>query len=170
MQITIYMAVSVDGFIAGPDNETPWSDAEWDNYNQYLGQNDVLVVGRTTHELMRDYDEYERLGNPQVIVVSSSLECEEGVEVVKTPEQAIELASSKGFTSMLVGGGTQLNSTFLEQGLAQKLHLDIEPVALKSGISLFNQADGFHKFKLIQQEALSSGCISVDYEILQQET
>lgn len=165
MKCTIYMAISVDGFIAGPNNETPWSNAEWECYHTHIQQNDALIVGRVTHELMRDYDEYERLGNPNVIVVSRSQSFSDGVATVSTPNAALETAALKGYDSVLVGGGTKLNSAFLEAQLAQYLHLDIEPIILKDGISLFNPADHRHELTLLKSEVLTSGTISVDYKI-----
>ena len=40
------MAISADGFIATKDDDTPWSDAEWKSYQDFINENKNLIIGR----------------------------------------------------------------------------------------------------------------------------
>lgn len=166
-KILIFMAVSVDGYIAGPQNETPWCEAEWENYKRYLNESSCLIIGRTTYEMMAKADEFNVLDNPRFIVVSSTLETSKNdLIIAKTPEQALDICrENKWDKNIIVGGGTKLNSYFLNHGLATHLHLDIEPIILSDGLKLFDDIPELISLEREGSSILSSGTVSVDYKI-----
>jgi dihydrofolate reductase len=53
----LYMAISADGFIAGPDDETPWSEEEWESFKAFVKTCDAVLIGRRTYEIMRQIQE-----------------------------------------------------------------------------------------------------------------
>lgn len=168
MKVTIFMAISLDGFICDSNGKTPWSDAEWENYKSYLSRNDALIIGRRTYEEMSVSDEFTRLGNPKTIVVSSQkFETSSNITIVETPEDALKLCESERYSNVIVGGGQILNSYFIENNMATDLHLDIEPIIFGSGTALFRNSVQLTNLELINSETLISGCKSLDYRILE---
>jgi len=52
------MMVSLDGYIAGPDNELDWHfvDAEFEEYsNNMLRSIDAILIGRNVYQIFADY-------------------------------------------------------------------------------------------------------------------
>ena len=159
----IFMAVSVDGFIAGPENQTPWTAEEWANYKTYLDAADCLIVGRRTFELMYAAKEFDALGQPNTIVVSGASIYEHTL-CAASVDEALRICEGRGWHKIIFGGGTQLNSSVLEHGYAQYLHLDIEPVIMGGGIPLFTKMP-MQELELVNSEVLASGTLSWDYKI-----
>ena len=52
-RVILYMAISVDGFIAGQDSETPWSEEEWVAFQEFVKSCDYCIMGSTTYDIMR---------------------------------------------------------------------------------------------------------------------
>lgn len=68
----LYMTTSQDGFVAGPHNETPWCDAEWEAFQEFVKSCDAILLGKRTYEIMLKANEF--LDGPRYIDVSLDLE------------------------------------------------------------------------------------------------
>jgi len=44
MRTILYMAISADGFITGPNDETPWSDEEWAAFQEFVKSCDAVTI------------------------------------------------------------------------------------------------------------------------------
>ena len=66
-------------------------------------------------------------------MVSRSLTHAEGARVTASPQEALHHLERKGFETALVGGGAELDSAFLSQGLVDEIFLNIEPVMMNGG-------------------------------------
>jgi len=62
------MAVSADGFIAGPNDETPWSDEEWQSFKVFVQSCDAVLLGLRTYEII--HQQHEFIAGPAYIVVT----------------------------------------------------------------------------------------------------
>ena len=105
MIISHLVALS-NNFVIGVNNDLPWKlKKDLQHFSTYT-QNKAIVMGRKTYESIG-----RPLPNRKNIVISSSLESQEGLEVVQSLNQAIEVASqwnkdnSAGEEIVLIGGG-----------------------------------------------------------------
>ena len=105
MIISHLVALS-NNFVIGVNNDLPWKlKKDLQHFSAYT-QNKAIVMGRKTFESIG-----RPLPNRKNIVISSSLESQEGLEVVPNLNQAIEVASqwnkdnSAGEEIVLIGGG-----------------------------------------------------------------
>ena len=105
MIISHLVALS-NNFVIGVNNDLPWKlKKDLQHFSTYT-QNKAIVMGRKTFESIG-----RPLPNRKNIVISSSLESQEGLEVVPSLNQAIEVASqwnkdnSAGKEIVLIGGG-----------------------------------------------------------------
>ena len=53
MKVILYQAMSVNGYIAGAHDETPWSDEEWKSFSKAVSEAGNIIIGRRTYELMK---------------------------------------------------------------------------------------------------------------------
>ncbi|MDC0942330.1 dihydrofolate reductase [Gammaproteobacteria bacterium] len=105
MIISHLVALS-NNFVIGVNNDLPWKlKKDLQHFSTYT-QNKAIVMGRKTFESIG-----RPLPNRKNIVISSSLESQEGLEVVPNLNQAIEVASQwnkdnlAGEEIVLIGGG-----------------------------------------------------------------
>src|SRR5690242_10477887 len=63
------MALSADGYIAGPNDETPWSDEEWAAFQDFVRSCDVCLLGRKTYEIMKGGDGF--VSDTRYVVITS---------------------------------------------------------------------------------------------------
>ena len=51
MKVTIYNAISIDGYIATQDQQTDWvSETDWKQFNDLVKKSEVIVMGRNTYQ------------------------------------------------------------------------------------------------------------------------
>ena len=163
MKVILYMAMSADGYIAKPDDDTPWSDDEWESFSSKVKNAGNIIIGRRTYEIMNDKDEFEKIGDPYVIVISNSLDVS---KCVRSPEDAIRILREKGYDKALVAGGSRLNASFLKQGLIDEIYLDIEPIILGKGIRMFDGEMQESKMQLLETKRLSQDSIQLHYKVV----
>ena len=164
MKVVLYMAITANGYIAKENNETPWSDEEWESFSTKVKEIKNIVVGRKTFEIMEQGEEFQKIGNPFTVIVSNKKE--DNSNFVNSPEQAIKLLEEKGFSEILVAGGGILNSTFMQKGLVDEIYLDVEPFLFGKGIKLFADNDFETKLELLETKQLSKNTIQLHYRIL----
>lgn len=161
------MAITVNGYIATPSHETPWSNEEWNSYRTIVQATGNVIIGKKTHDVMKETGEFKNIGNPfTVIVTSGGQKTDFNFAVAKSPQEALQILEGKGFTTALIGGGGVLNSSFLKAGLVNELYLDVEPLIFGKGIKLFADDDFTEKLELLETKNLSKNTIQLHYKVV----
>lgn len=135
------VAVSLDGYIAGPNGEADWitmdPDSEVD-FNDLMGQFDALLVGSKTFEPMAAAKRTMMPGM-KTIVFSKSLRQKDypDVEIVTEGHLARlrQLKTEPGKDVWLFGGGALFGS-LAEANLVDKVEVSVMPILLGSRVPL----------------------------------
>ena len=171
--VRAFIAQSLDGYIARPDGGLDWlppSDAGYDyGYDALLASVDVVVLGRSTFETVRDFDPWP-YGHRAVFVLSTRLRDEDlpislrdRVQVHPgPPRDLLALLSTQGYRSVYVDGGRTIQS-FLRDQLLDELHLFLVPVLLGAGIPLFGPLPADVPLRLMEVRSWPSGMVGVRY-------
>ncbi len=169
MTVQLYMAVSIDGFVAKSNDDTSWvSNTDWDNFRSFIKEAGIIVMGGKTYQVSGDDFPYENALN---IVMTSNKTLlskqQEGVLFTdKKPAEVIKLASEKGFNKLLIIGGGRLNASFLEAGLIDEIILSVHPLVLGQGIKLFDGRETDIKLNPFSVKQLDEGLIQVRYKVV----
>ena len=182
MRKLIYsMAVSLDGFIAGPDGEFDWSapDEELHRFhNQETLELGGHLLGRGLYETMvywetagqdpslSDYAlEFARIWqNLPKIVFSTTLERVEGNARLVRGGVAEEVARLKEQPGKDLGvGGAGLASTLIELGLVDEYRLFVSPVVLGGGTPYFPALEERINLELVETQTFGSRVVYVRY-------
>ena len=167
MKVLMYMAMTLNGYIATENDKCPWPPEEWRAYRRVSELHKVIVIGRRTYQIMSRLGEFKRMGNPFVIVLThKGLKDQKGVAFVRSAKEAIGLAKSNGFSKVLISGGGIVNSSFMKSGLVDELYIDIVPVLFGKGVKLFADADFEKKLKFTGMNMLSSQVMQLRYKVL----
>ena len=164
-------AVSLDGFIAGPNHEVDW--LEWSDDVVALSQAtfataDTVLMGRKTYEAgvragMRVFP------GARNIVYSRTLDAEEfpEVEIVRSDAAAHvrDLKAGPGRDIILMGGG-ELARGLLAAGLVDEFGINVQPVILGGGVPLVPNLGVRLAMDLIESRVLSGGCVYAMYRVL----
>jgi dihydrofolate reductase len=165
MKTIIYMAMSVNGYVALNDDSAPFSDQSWENYLEYISKFQNMIVGRKTYEIMKkegDLDDLEQ--KPQVVILTSNAELT--VENIATsPQAALEKVKQLGFSEALIAGGATTNAAFLNAGLVNEVHLDIESQLFTQGVSLAEGLAQNINLSLESVEKLSESTLHAVYKV-----
>jgi dihydrofolate reductase len=163
------VAVSLDGFIAGPHGEFDWivMDSSIDFAALYK-EFDTAVMGRKTHEVVRAQGGHGAMPGLDVVVFSRTLpeSTHPGVRIVNTDARDVVSALKKtpGRDIWLFGGGTLFRS-LLDAGLVDSVEVAVVPVLLGAGIPLLPPG-ATAKLTLTDQKTLpASGIVMLSYSI-----
>ncbi len=100
-----------------------------------------------------------------VVFSEADNEPREGVKWVKgDPEKVLEELEALGYKSALLGGGSFLNSLFLEKNLISEIILTVEPKIFGTGISLFNK-DLNADLQLLEVKKLNDDTLMLKYRV-----
>lgn len=169
MQITLYMATTVNGLVARLNGETDFiSEAEWSLFQAAAKQAGWIVVGRKTYEVMRQANDLSKLNGLGIVVVTGSASYAVAAPdhlVAASPQDALELLSQRGAERALVAGGSTLNAAFMGARLVDELQLDIEPTALGLGLPFFNGANFEVRLELLGVERFATDGVRLRYRV-----
>ena len=170
----VYIAQSLDGYIAGPNGELDWLE-EIENPEQsdfgfaaFMDTIDALVMGRNTFEKVLSFGmwTYEK----PVFVASSSLpslpsSVEGKAFLLKgVPKDMVTTLHEKGYKNLYIDGGAVIQS-FLNEDLIDELIVTTVPVLLGEGIPLFGSLPRQAKLKLIGSEVLLNQLVKTHYRV-----
>ena len=173
-RIKMFIASSLDGFIAREDGSIDWLFTDDDyGYQEFYESVDAVIMGRKTFEKglelggginpTRDKKNYVFSRNQQSL---GGMEKDDEVEFVgKDVRKFVEkLVDSSGKDIWLVGG-SEIISILLKADLLHDIILSIHPKILGKGIPLFKNTEKEMILKMINSKAFDSGLVQLHYTI-----
>lgn len=167
-RLSVFIATSVDGFIADADGGLDWLDAATDpdedyGYEEFLAGVDGLGMGRNTYEYIEHLDPLPFGGRPLYVFTHGRQDPREGVTFwSRSPAEAVQEWSGLGLGHVYVDGGA-LISSFLAAGLIDDLTVTVVPVLLGSGSPLFHPRSVGAGLRLQGVRSWPSGVVSLRY-------
>lgn len=170
-KISIYIASSIDGYIARKDGNLDWlhyghtGDEDY-GFKKFTSTIDAVIMGKNTYEVVSSFDEWA-YKNKRVIVLSNTL-----TEVRKEAElfsgkltELLAKLHAENVKHIWVDGGITA-SKFLEAGLVDDLTISIIAMILGSGIPLFSTMNQERRCHLVSTQSYPSGLVQLKYKIV----
>ena len=168
-RIAVFIAQSVDGYIATDDDSLDWltqAGAEGEDYgfDAFLSDVDVVAMGRSTYEFIKDFPVLPYGDRPVHVFTSRDPGPRDGFEFyARTPREAVMHWEERGVGRVYLDGGT-LISQFLEAGLVDEMTLTTVPLLLGSGKPLFHRIATATPLRLVRSQVFDSGMVNLRYE------
>ncbi|HME58816.1 MAG TPA: dihydrofolate reductase family protein [Terracidiphilus sp.] len=172
MMVSVFIGMSVDGFIARPNGELDWlpeGGGEPHGYNEFIASVDAIVIGRKTFETVLTFAAWP-YGDKRVVVLSSSpvdLSAVAGgvvEQMAGPPAEIVAQLASSGAQHLYVDGGITIQR-FLCAGLIQRLIITRVPVLIGEGIPLFSALPHDIRLQHVATRHYPSGLVQSEYHI-----
>ena len=180
-KIILDLAVTLDGFIEGPNGEIDWCNMDpepdsTDFLGDLLDDIDSIFYGRISYDLWGNFIPgedlpvemkwaYEKINAKKKYVFSTTKTTDDKAVIVNSniKERVMEILQQPG-KNIWMYGGAKLITTFINYGLIDVYRLAVHPVILGSGKPLFKDIVQRVNLKLIDTKSSNSGVIMLKYE------
>lgn len=184
MECSVYIATSIDGYIATTDGGVNWlhtsgnSEADMgDNpdmgFSRFINSIDCMIMGRKCMEVISSMDlspEQWPYDDTHIVVLSNTVKeppenLRGKVEMYSGDIQTlIKKLESNGFKHAYIDGGSTITS-FINLKLIDRMTITKAPVLLGEGIPLFGKINQNVKLKNAEATAFPNEFIQIKYDV-----
>ena len=173
MPASVFVGVSVDGFMARSNHDLDWlpeGGGEPHGYDEFMASVDALVIGRNTFEKILTFDAWP-YGQKRVVVLSSKpvdlSSVADGVveHMSGAPAEIVKNLAATGANHLYIDGGVTIQR-FLCAGLIQRLVITRVPVLIGDGIPLFGSLPSDVRLRHVATRDFPSGLVQSEYQVI----
>jgi len=175
-KVVLYIAQSLDGFIAGKDDDLSWlsvveKSGEDYGYQNFINSVDTVIMGRKTYDKVLSFGiEFPHKSKKCYVISNSKTGHDEYVEFINDDLIAfIESLKSKPGKNIYLDGGAMLVQEMLRLNLIDEMILSVIPVLLGKGIHLFGEYNTLSKphtkLQLQSCKYFETGLVQLQYRI-----
>ena len=172
MNTSVFVATSLDGFIARSNGALDWLPAgggEPHGYSEFMATVDALIIGRKTFETVLTFEKWPYESKPVIVLSTHPRDVRPPTDAIceameGTPTEVVQRLASRGLRHVYVDGGVTIQG-FLAAGLIQRLIITRIPILLGGGIPLFGKLSHDVHFAHVATRAYQSGMVQSEYRL-----
>lgn len=173
-KVILGLAVSLDGFIEGPNGEYDWCFSDQDyGLSDFFSRVDALFIGRKSYEMAQLHAANNNgevvPGMPRMneYVFSNTLkEVKAGATLISGDSIAeVRKIKEQPGKDIWLFGGASLTDALMKEGLVDELWLSVHPILLGNGKQLFRRQDSRTRLTLLDSKTYNTGLVSLWYQI-----
>lgn len=163
MTVTLYLATSIDWFIAKTDGDSDWiSEPDFDVFDAQIEKSDCIIVWNSTFQ-QYEWEIYPIKNKENIVISSKNLTSKyDNVTFFSSPEDAIKKSTDKNI--LLVWGG-HISGSFLRENLIDEIIIDIQPVILWKWIKIFEDVEKFVELEFLSHTPLEQWLNILRYKV-----
>jgi dihydrofolate reductase len=182
-KLRLQVQISIDGCIAGPNNEMDW--LLWDdNYIKYLNEItesvDTIIMGRKmvdgfipfwTEVMNKPDDPWNAFSKkmveiPKVVFTKTLYKSEWANTDIATGDLKDEITKLKNLDDgdIIVYGGASFDSSLIKEKLIDEFYLFVNPIVIGNGKTIFKNLE-IQKLTLIESKVFDCGLVLLHYEV-----
>lgn len=166
--IRLYIAQSLDGYIARPDGGIDWlrpfDDVDY-GYSAFTREIGTVVMGRASFELARSFGEWPYSTMRGLIITSRPL-ADAPPTVARVGADIPRLVTAlraAGDKDVWIMGGARTINAFLSADAVDRIDLFTLPILLGDGVRLFEGARPEQSLKLLSSQSYDKGLARLSY-------
>lgn len=166
-RVILYIAVSLDGMIAGPNDDLSFLHDYDDvalvktSYDDLMLKIDTILLGRKTYDWVTKHMPWPYEGLKTIVFSRHPKPIDHGIMTDQNPREVIKQLKTKPGKDIWLIGGAELAQACLHEGLVDSMEIAIIPKLLGEGIQLFKGSKSLWDVKKIQEE---KGLVLISYE------
>ena len=174
-KVSVFIATSLDGFIARKNGELDWLDAanatvpegEDCGYRAFMNTIDVLVMGRKTYEKVVSFGEWPYGETPVIVLSRNPINFPTNLPNTIThsseePRTLCDRLSRESVEHLYVDGGITIQR-FLAAGLIDEITITLIPIILGEGVPLFGPLEADVLLTCVGVKTFEFGFVQVQY-------
>jgi dihydrofolate reductase len=170
-KVVLYIAQSLDGYIAKKDGDISWlsvveREGEDYGYSEFIESVDTVIMGRKTYEKVLSFGIEFPHRDKKCYVLSRTEKEPDGNVQFYSGDAAELIKSIRGGEGkdIFIDGGAEVVREFATGDLIDEYVISIIPILIGSGIRLFKETGTERKLTLINSKAYESGLVLLKYE------
>lgn len=170
-KVVLYIAQSLDGYIARADGDIGWlssveREGEDYGYGEFMESVDTVIMGRKTYEKVLSFGIGFPHRDKKCYVLSGTRREDDGNVKFYSGDAAELVRSIRGQEGkdIFIDGGAEVVREFAAADLIDEYVISIIPVLLGGGIRLFKETSRETKLRLAGSRAYESGLVQLKYE------
>jgi dihydrofolate reductase len=184
-RLALFMHVSLDGFVAGPNGEMDWIKVD-DQMFEYAGQrtneSDTALYGRVTYQMMEGYwptaadqpnatkhdiEHSTWYNKVDKVILSKTMEGQQlpnTIIISNDIEHRVKALKQQAGKEIVIFGSPSASHTLMQYGLIDEFWLFVNPILLGQGIPLFKNIQQTTELKLVTTATFESGVVCLHYQ------
>jgi len=167
-KLILGLAVSLDGFIEGPNGEYDWCFTDQDyGMSEFYKRIDAVFMGRKSYELTQTMEGGAGIPKMKTYVFSNTLKSVPNDMVLVSGDivkQVHDIKQSPG-KDIWMFGGASLTASMMNAGLIDEVSLAVHPILLGKGKPLFSGISERIHLKLTDQKTYATGLVILNYDM-----
>lgn len=176
-KVILNLAVTLDGFIEGPNGEIDWCIMDDDmDFGSFISDIDTIFYGRVSYDAWGNFqpdatassaekEMWQGIHSKSKFVFSSQNRRDDHATFISA-DIANKVAEIKqqGGKDIWLYGGASLIKTFINSGLIDLYKVSVHPVVLGAGKPLFEDLKERIGLRLVETNVFKSGVVELTYE------
>ena len=172
MKMSVFVGVSLDGFLARRDGSydfLPADGGEPHGYDEFIATVDTILIGRHTFEIVLKFADWPYPGKRVVVLSHRPLNLAGIKGIVEqmsgVPDAVVRQLEASGAKHVYVDGGITVQQ-FLRAGHVHHLTITRVPVLIGEGIPLFGGVPRDIHLRHLGTRQYKSGLVTSEYEVI----
>ncbi len=174
-KIKLYIAVSLNGKIAGTDGNVEWLEnvpnpEKTDyGYAEFYDSIDTTIQGFNTYKQVMGWGiEFPYIGKKNYVITRQQnvINTEHVEFITENHAEFIKTLKEKDGGDIWLIGGSQINTLVINAGLLDEIIIFVMPVIIPGGIELFDAFPKETKLELLGTKSFSGGVIEIRYKVI----
>ena len=166
-KIILYIAFSLDGYMAEENGSVDWLSSynEDYGYEKFLSTIDTIIMGKKTYQQVLSFGKWPYSGIKTYVLTHQKLKKDANVEFISgSIKQIIKTITNQSNKNIWLVGGGQVITEFVKVNLIDEFQIFIMPLFLGKGIPILHEPVNMDALKLIQSQSYENGVIEIHLE------
>ncbi len=171
--LILYIATSLDGYIAKPDDDLSFlklveKEGEDYGYAEFTANVDTIILGRKTYDWVAKEmgPSYYDNGNRNVYVITRTERPDMGKTTFYTENltELVQRLKNENGKSIYCDGGAEIVNELLKSDQIDELIISVIPVLVGNGTRLFKDGRPEQQLELVNVKTFDTGLIQLHYK------
>jgi dihydrofolate reductase len=171
-KVVLYIAMSLDGYIAGPNDDLSFLsidelEGEDYGYSEFISSVDTVIMGRKTYDWVMKQVTVFPHANTETYIITRTAKPSKGKTVFYTGnlrDLVLSLQGKEG-KNIFVDGGAEIVNELLQENLIDECYIAVIPTLLGDGVRLFKIGITEQRLLLLNSIHFPNGLIQLHYKM-----